>query len=171
MRMRCNLLEVMPILLVQLNGSEGHPRSNLIEGGKCFDFHNSVLPISGFAIGCINGAALFFNYTSGWSLARVRGMKPSLLKSAGIGAVVTLAICIVYLLLGPMEPVLRTPTAAWAKILFWPGIQLGQAVWDHFHSPFPVCWIVGVATMTLAGALLGLVIGGLRKQGYRQGAK
>ncbi len=98
-------------------------------------------------------------------------MKPSPLKSAGIGAVVTLAICIGYLLLGPMEPVLRTPTATWAKILFWPGIQSGQAVWDHFHSPIPVCWIVGVATMTLAGALLGLTIGRLRKPSHRQSAK
>ena len=90
-------------------------------------------------------------------------MKASPLQTAVVGATVALVISVGYLVLGPMEPVLRTPTAAWARILFWPGIQSGQVVWDHFHAPILVCWTVGVATMTLAGALLGLIIGGLRK--------
>ena len=91
-------------------------------------------------------------------------MKASPLKSAVVGATVALVISVGYLVLGPMEPVLRTPTAAWARILFWPGIQSGQAVWDHFHAPILVCWTAGVATMTLAGALLGLLIGVWRKR-------
>ena len=86
-------------------------------------------------------------------------MKRSLLKSAAVGAVVLLVISVAYLILGPMEPVLRTPTAAWAQIVFWPGIQAGQAVWDHWHWPILACWTVGVLTMTLIGALLGLAVG------------
>ena len=90
-------------------------------------------------------------------------MKTPRLKSTGIGALVALLVCVGYLLFGPMG-LFGEPEAAWAKVVFYPGIWMGWRAWEWFHSPQWFYMTVGVATMTLIGATFGLGIHWLRRR-------
>jgi hypothetical protein len=96
-------------------------------------------------------------------------MKSSRFKSAGIGAAIALVCCVAYLLLGPMHTS-GEPEAAWAKIVFFPGIWVGTELWWKLSWPTPACQAAGVFTMMLVGAGLGAIIGRAgkrRSQGQR----
>jgi hypothetical protein len=86
-------------------------------------------------------------------------MKATLLKSSGMGATIAFVAGWLELFIGPKDFLGMRPEGTVVEILFWPGIQTGQAAYDHFHWPPLACWVAGILTMSLIGASLGLIIG------------
>jgi ABC-type branched-subunit amino acid transport system permease subunit len=97
-------------------------------------------------------------------------MKVKPFKSACIGAVIAMVICTLYLLHGPLEPVLRTPEPLWAQIVFWPGIYAGQHAHDEFHLSVNTSYVIGSIAMTVVGGLLGFAIGWIASRCRRRNA-
>ncbi len=82
-------------------------------------------------------------------------MQATCLSSALVGALVALLASGGYLLFGPLG-LFGEPEASWAQVVFYPGVWAAWRTFDWFHSPRWLYTTVGVATMVVCGAVLGL---------------
>lgn len=83
-------------------------------------------------------------------------MKQNGVSGMLIGAALAFLATGAYVLFGPKD-FLGAPEPLWAVILFYPGIFVAALTQQYLSWPMPASYAMGVAAMTVVGAMLGAI--------------
>jgi hypothetical protein len=72
------------------------------------------------------------------------------------GVLIATVLSLAYIFFGSWD--LWTPTHLWARILFYPGVAVGNWWGIKTSSSLFLCYSVGVGTMGVVGGIIGLAL-------------
>ena len=78
-----------------------------------------------------------------------------LLRCLVLGFIIAVVLSLAYLLFGAWDFLGWSPEPLWARIVFFPGVAIGQLCWEHFTHAEIICRVIGLLTMGIVGSAIG----------------